>query len=326
MIKLLVPKMPRHGALVPYLKRIDTNLWYSNFGELEQELREQLEYKYNAHVVTVSSCTAGLELMYRHYRELGNCSIKLPALTFPATVLAAKREGLWVEFEDVDPHEWTHPAVAGFGLPALGEWVDAAAAFGEQQVFPNQTAVFSLHATKTVGAGEGGFIVTHDPSLADKLRRQTNFGFVNGISTGWGTNAKLSEYASAVALTSLDAYDREPWLQLYDWYAKHLRYVPTAVQQKRPRGAYPIVAVKLPCAAEPVRVEMWHRGIETRRWYWPPMHRHSCVAGQGDLPVLPVTEDLGEHLLGLPHHLFLDEADVAFVCDALAKTIDKEAS
>ena len=322
MIKLLVPKMPRHGALVPYLKRIDTNLWYSNFGELEQELREQLEYKYNAHVVTVSSCTVGLELMYRHYRELGNCSIKLPALTFPATVLAAKREGLWVEFEDVDPHEWTHPAVAGFGLPALGEWVDAAAAFGEQCVLRDQTAVFSLHATKTVGAGEGGFIVTHDPSLADKLRRQTNFGFVNGISTGWGTNAKLSEYAAAVALASLDAYDREAWLRLHDWYTKHLPA--TVTQQKRPRGAYPILAVKLPCAAESVRVEMWHRGIETRRWYFPTMNLHPCVFGQGASPLLPVTNELSQRLLGLPYHLFLSEDDVIQVCATLKEVIEME--
>jgi dTDP-4-amino-4,6-dideoxygalactose transaminase len=324
LIKLLVPCMPHRSELTKYLERIDLNLWYSNFGPLERELRERLEKKYAAHIVTVSSCTAGLELMYRHYRDLGNVSIALPSLTFPATVLAAKREGLWIEFEDVDPLTWTHQAVAGFGLPATGVWVDAAAAFGEQTVPSWMTAVFSLHATKAVGAGEGGFIVTHDKHLADKFRRQTNFGFVDGISHEWGTNAKMSEYACAVALTSLDAWDREPWLRLDGWYRD---YLPQSVgQQDRPLGVYPILAVKLPggCSVSGILVRLINLDIETRRWYWPPMHQHPIMSGQGILPGLPVTDDLSARLLGLPYHLFLTEGDVASTCAELAEAIEKE--
>jgi dTDP-4-amino-4,6-dideoxygalactose transaminase len=305
------------------LCQIDEHRWYSNFGPLERELRWRLKEKYGAHVVTVSSCTAGLELMYRHLRESGQVSIALPSLTFPATVLAAKREGLWVEFEDVDLLTWTHSAVAGFGVPVAGDWVDAAAAFGEQTVPSWMTAVFSLHATKAVGAGEGGFVVTHDKHLAEKLRRQTNFCFENGISTGWGTNAKMSEYACAVALASLDAWDREPWLKLDGWYREHL---PLRMQQKRPHGVYPILAVKLPlgCSVAGVIACLANQHIETRRWYWPPMHLHPCVAGQGTPPHLPVTEDLSARLLGLPYHLFLTEDDVAIVCVALGEAIRKE--
>jgi dTDP-4-amino-4,6-dideoxygalactose transaminase len=323
MIKLLVPKMPHYDALMPYLLRIDESRWYSNFGQLERELRWRLEEKYGAHVVTVSSCTAGLELMYRHLRESGQVSIALPSLTFPATVLAAKREGLWVEFEDVDPLTWTHSAVAGFGLPVAGDWVDAAAAFGEQTVPSWMTAVFSLHATKALGAGEGGFIVTHDRALAEKFRGQTNFGFVNGISHEWGTNAKMSEYACAVALASLDAWDREPWLRLDRWYRDHL---PNVGQQDRPPGVYPILAVKLPvgCSVSGILVRLINLDIETRRWYWPPMHLHPCVAGQGTPPHLPVTNDLSARLLGLPYHLFLTEDDVAAVCETLKNVIDME--
>ncbi len=322
MIKLLVPKMPNYHRLLPYLCRIDENKWYSNFGPLERELRWRLEEKYGAHIVTVSSCTAGLELMYRHYRDLGNISIELPSLTFPATVLAAKREGLWIEFEDVDPLTWTHPTVAGFGFPETGAWLDAAAAFGEQAVAPGQTAVFSLHATKAIGAGEGGYIVTHDKHLADELRRQTNFGFVDGVSLGWGTNAKMSEYACAVALASLDAWDREPWLRLFDWYD---RYLPVNVTtQARPRGVYPIIAVKLPptVLARDVALRMTAKGVETRRWYCPPMHRHPMMAEVNRN--LPITDELSLWLLGLPYHLLMQETDVIYVCDALVKAISNE--
>ena len=323
-IKLLVPSMPRREELVPYLARIDLNLWYTNFGPLERELRARLEEKYGAHVVTVSSCTTGLELMYRHLRDSGECSIELPSLTFAATILAAKREGLFIHFEDVDPLTWTHPAVAGFGMPETGAWLDAAAAFGEQKVIAGQTAVFSLHATKAVGAGEGGFIVTHDKHLADKFRRQTNFGFVDGISHEWGTNAKMSEYACAVALASLDAWDREPWLRLDGWYRKHLPDMVT--QQARPPGVYPILAVKMPSMTivEGVRKLMAGQGIETRRWYHPPMHLHHAVLGQGAAPSLPVTYALSNRLLGLPYHLFLTENDVIEACSALGGAVELE--
>lgn len=322
MIKLLVPKMPMSHSIVPYIKSIDAAQWYSNFGVLERELRERLEDKYGAHVVTVSSCTAGLELMYRHWKDSGHSSTELPSLTFPATILAAKREGLFVEFTDVDPDTWVHEKVAGFGVPVDGYWVDAAAAFGEQEVKSYQTAVFSLHATKAVGAGEGGFIVTHDARLAEKFRRQTNFSFEGGISTGWGTNAKMSEYACAVALASLDAWDREPWLQLFDWYAK---YLPTQLvtPQKRPRGVYPIIAVKLQAHAdiESVMALMFSRGIETRRWYYPPMHLHPMICAKASTPNLPVTDDLSKRLLGLPYHLFLTEEDVARVCLTMTEAL-----
>lgn len=319
MIRLLVPKMPTRDDLLPYLKEIDESQWYSNFGPLERSLCARLSDRYGAHVVTVGSCTAGLELMYWYWKKCGHDTIELPSLTFPATILAARRAGLRVKFADVDPETWTHPAVAGFGVASDGTWVDAAAAFGDQKVRRHQTAVFSLHATKTVGAGEGGFIVTHNAQLAERWQRQTNFGFRDGISQYWGTNAKLSEYHAAVAHASLDAWDPEPWLRLDGWYR---RYLPLFVkQQKRPPGVYPILAVLLPqeVSVEGVSQRLCTRGIETRRWYWPSMHQHPTC---GDPEArLPITEEISDRLLGLPYHLFLTEDDVKRVCATLSEEI-----
>jgi dTDP-4-amino-4,6-dideoxygalactose transaminase len=209
--------------------------------------------------------------------------------------------------------------VSTFGLPTTGGFIDAAAAFAEQTVPKDTTAAFSLHATKMVGAGEGGYIVTHDRDAAREYRRMTNFGLHDGVSRGTGTNAKMSEYHAAVALCSLDAYDREAWLRLHDWYAKHLP--PNVVQQKRPRGAYPIIAVKLPVPAQPVLVKMRSFGIECRRWYCPPLSEHPLFVTDNWRERLPVTADLSEHLLGLPWHLYLTEEDVIAVCLNLRKAI-----
>ncbi len=330
-IKLLVPSVPTADTLLPYLRRIDEERWYTNFGKLVQELEARLAERYGAHVVTVSSCTAGLELAFELYKSMGMDEITISPLTFQAAPLAARRAGLQVRFRDPDPETWTDGTVAAFGLPAYrGPIVDAAAAFGEQLVPENILAVFSLHATKPLPGGEGGFIVTHSASEAEELRQMTNFGFLQGtrtakynlgfgVSRGHGTNAKLSEYHAAVTLAALDAWPdtRERYLRLFDWYEK---YLPAEVaQQKRPRGVYPVLAVKMPARAASVLEAMAARGIETRRWYCPPLYRHPLfIADPRDFPV---AQDLSTHLLGLPWHLHLTEADVERVCGALVESL-----
>lgn len=307
--------MPSADALLPYLRTIDQNRRYTNNAPLVQSLEARLSEHYcGAHVVTVANCTLGLELVWTRLREMDPypMSVLLPSLTFPATGLAALRAGYRVEFCDVDPYTWTAPPVSGFGLPECGSPLDAAGAWGEQRVGRQQTAVFSLHATKPLGAGEGGYIVTWDRQAAADYRRMANFALRDGEAQGIGTNAKMSEYHAAVALAALDRWDRAPWLRLYDWYAEHLPA--GVVAQQRPRGVYSLMPVKLPVAAQPVLEAMRAAGIDCRRWYTPPLHRTKLFRSPVDLPV---TDYLAERLLGLPYHTFLTERDVVTVCDTL---------
>jgi len=283
-----------------------------------------------AYVVSCANATAGLELAYTLKMLQGARAIELPSLTFAATWLAANRSGLEIVPIDVDPDTWIAPGVSGFGVPSYAPVVDAAGAFGEQDVpilKGGMTAVFSLHATKPLAAGEGGYIVTWDVHEAQELRQMSNFGIgSNHVSVGTGTNAKMSEYHAAIALASLDTWDREPWLQLFDWYDRLLP--PCVTRQRRPRGVYSLLPVKTPIAAQRVADLMKANGIETRRWYYPPMHRHPLFEKQGNRksrranPVnLPVTDDLAEHLIGLPYHLHLTESDISQVCETLERCV-----
>lgn len=325
MIRLLTPSVPTITEARSYLDRIDENKHYTNQGPLVRELEKRLEEKYCAYVVTVANCTLGLELAYTYRMLAGFRTIELPSLTFPATWLAANRSGLTITPIDVDPHTWIAPGVAGFGVPSYSSIVDAAGAFGEQDVPKGMTAVFSLHATKTLGCGEGGYIVTHDRWEADAMRQMANFGIDEShVSVGPGTNAKMSEYHAAIALTALDRWDREPFLQLYDWYDQYLP--DCVVKQKRPRGVYSLLPVKLPVNAEAAKNAM--PDIETRRWYCPQMTKHPMFVDDRSRkdrrkqPVsLPVTDDLEQHLLGLPYHLHLKEADVSRICETLERTV-----
>jgi len=322
--------MPPKESVFLYLQKSEEANHWTNFGPCVRLLEERLSRHYaGAYVVTCSSATSGLELVYTLKMIQGYRKIELTALTFPATWLAANRSGLQIKPIDVDPDTWIAPGVSGFGLPCYAPVVDAAGAFGEQQVpivRGGMTAVFSLHATKPLGCGEGGYIVTWDQAEAEELRRMTNFAIEGGVSRGMGWNAKMSEYHAAIALAALDAWDREPWLNLYDWYAKHLPA--GVVAQKRPRGVYSLMPVKLTVPAQPVLESLKEAGIETRRWYCPPMHQHPLFQKQGSRaerrahPVrLPVTDHLATHLLGLPYHTYLTESDVERICQSLGWTV-----
>ena len=109
-IKLLVPSVPPIEAALPYIKRAEELRMYSNFGVNVQELERRLsEYFSGPYVVTCANCTVGLELVYTLKLLRGARKIELPALTFPATWLAANRAGLGVIPIDVDRDTWVAP-------------------------------------------------------------------------------------------------------------------------------------------------------------------------------------------------------------------------
>ena len=235
-IPLLRPQLPDVRALTPWLERIDSNRYYTNFGVLHDEFLAQLLALQRSsddgpiHGVLTSSATAGLELAISNLGLPTGSRIAVPALTFPATATAVQRSGHVPVPVDVDPNSWllmpSHLPpellkrhgiravlpVATFGVPqdelAWRDWsrlhsipviVDAAAAIGAQEICDGITFVFSLHATKALSCGEGGLIVTQNLDLAERLRAMTNFGI--GLQVpALGTNAKLSEYHAAVGL------------------------------------------------------------------------------------------------------------------------------
>jgi dTDP-4-amino-4,6-dideoxygalactose transaminase len=126
-----------------------------------------------------------------------------------------------------------------FGAPIIFEnWqgfnslvIDAAASLGAippdfNKMPQNTMVIFSLHATKIFGAGEGALVVCKNLDLAEKLRAWSNFGFRNSrIADSGGTNAKMSEFTAAIALASIR--DRESEIDSWNSkleYARQLDY------------------------------------------------------------------------------------------------------
>lgn len=359
------PRMPPAEAVLPYLQRIDEARWYSNFGpllvEMEQRLTDRLSpgAAKGAHVVTVANATQALTLALQAMDLKPGGHVVLPAWTFVATAHAVVQAGLKPWFVDVDPGTWMlDPAavlalgpaardeiaavipVCAFGaMPDLGSWIafreatgtpvllDAAAAFdtlGDARL----PAVVSLHATKVLGLGEGGFLATDDAALAHRVRLKTTFGFQGSRdSQVAATNAKLSEYAAAVGLAALDAWpgDRLRWMRT----AQMLRIALIGRPEVRFQEGWgrdwvtSVCTVGLPDgAAEPVAHALREDGVDSRAWWGGGCHTATAFADCRSQP-LPVTERLAGSTLGLPFHIDMDAQAIARVAAALDRALSQ---
>jgi dTDP-4-amino-4,6-dideoxygalactose transaminase len=353
------PFMPTTEVLAPYLEQMDAARWYSNFGPLLRAFEQRLADRFTAPaaVVTVANGTLALTLALQALGAQPGGFCAMPAWTFVATAHAAAQAGLVPWFVDVDPVTWmldperleaelaSAPGrvaaavpVAAFGrVPDLGAWVrfrertgipvllDAAAAFDALDA-ADIPAMVSLHATKPLGVGEGGFIVSSDERLVGAIRELSSFGFRGSReSHRIATNAKLSEYAAAVGLAGLDGW---PTTRLrYGLAAQRLRIALTEQPEVVFQDGWgrdwisSVCVVRLPDgAADAVEARLSAVGIETRRWWGAGCHATPAFsdAPRGELDV---TETLARSTIGLPFAADMTIVDIRRVAEALASAL-----
>jgi dTDP-4-amino-4,6-dideoxygalactose transaminase len=353
------PRLPNAEAIVPYLQRIDEARWYSNFGPLLIELEQRLADRFArpTQVITVANATQALTLSLKAMDlPVGGAHVILPAWTFVATAHAVVQAGLKPWFVDVDPDTWMlDPAavaalgpklrdacavipVAPFGrMPDVDAWLafrettglpvllDAAAAF-DTLADARLPSVVSLHATKVLGLGEGGFLATEDLALAARVRELTTFCFRGSRqSQAPGTNAKLSEYACAVGLAAMDGWpgERLRWMRA----AQMLRIALIGRPQVRFQPGWgadwvtSVCTVGLPAgAAAHVTQVLREDGVDTRQWWDRGCHASPAFADCRREP-LPATEALAASTLGLPFSIDMDAGEVARLAAALQRAL-----
>lgn len=348
------PQLASAERILPYLQSIDEARSYSNFGPLVTAFEARLagRLRWPASVATTANGTAAVALALQAVAD-GEGYCAMPAWTFAATAHAAVRAGLVPWFLDVDPETWmldpdavkaelarapgriaAIATVAAFGrMPDLQAWaalreetgvpvvLDAAAAFDTLTEAPVPAAV-SLHATKVMGVGEGGYLATQDPGLVDRIRQLSSFGFRGSrVAQVCATNAKMSEYAAAVGHAALDA-----------WPAMRLRYLLAAQRLRMALMDTPEVAfqpgwgldwvssvcvVGLPeGSAAAVAAHLAGCGIDTRRWWGDGCQAMPAFAALPCQP-LPNTLRLVGSTLGLPFAADLEADEIDRIAEAV---------
>ena len=353
------PTMPVADDLLPYLRRIDEARWYSNFGPLLTDFEGRLKARFSdaPALITAVNGTQALTMALMAMKLPRGALVATPAWTFVATAHAVLAAGLTPFFCDVDPETWMltpetvlaarrHAPgpisavlpVSAFGRPMdLAAWArfrgdtglpvlaDAAAAFDATTAAPVPVMV-SLHATKALGVGEGGLLAGPDPDLIEAVRCLTVFGFSGDREArAPATNAKLSEYAAAVGLASMDG-----------WAATRLRYATVAQWLRMALINLPEVefqpgwglswvtstcVVGLPQgSADRVEASLRAAGVDTRRWWALGCHRARAFIGMPQTD-LPVTDHLAGRTIGLPYFADMTQDEVARVARALTEAL-----
>ena len=323
-------RMPSYDQVKPFLRTMDKSRTYSNNGPLVQDLERQYANKFKVDaktVVAVSNATVAIE---------GFLSISsadewlIPSYTFSATGLAGMNSGKKITLGDSDEKDWQLKIDAAdfksskgivpvlpFGqkinLEKYSKFehvlVDAAASIAE---FPDLSplksgwaVVYSLHATKLLGAGEGGLIIFGSTEMANRFRKWINFGFYGSReSTSIGTNAKMSEIHAAYATASLNNWkvDSALWVKAQDHAQLVSERFSDLFTHWQPKNLNPYWIVSFEDQDQMLRLEhhLMSERISTRRWWSRPLHEMPAFNKVERDGPLEVASKLSNSVLGLP--------------------------
>lgn len=214
---------------------------------------------------------------------------------------------------------------------------DAAHAFGSNHFGApvgrfGDAEVFSLSPTKVLVAGEGGLIATDDDLLADRLRIGRDYGNPGDYDCQYvGLNARMSEFHAAMALASLERLNERVQQRntLASLYREQLGDVP-GLRFPRVRDGDRSTYKDFTILVDPdefgidangLSSALAAAGIETRRYYSPPVHQMRAYLGSSVVNgPLPVTEAAARCALTLPMWSEMSPRTVGRVAEALKRT------
>ncbi len=349
LLPVMKPRLPDLSKPVARFDDIQRAGVFSNFGAQTRELEARLATFIGAprdNVVAVSNATAGLTAAVS---ELGGESWLVPSWTFSATAAAAIQASVDVTFGDINPAtQWLDlsnesafdgailvaPFGSGFGVgyfdPTKKRVIDAAASIAADlpdfRLMPESNiVVFSLHATKVLGIGEGGVVVCGSPAVAERVRQRVNFGFgEDRQSVRVGFNGKMSEFQAAIGHLVLDNWKNEK----ADWQDARARVVDIQrtlklkplITEDTPITPYWMVDFENETRRNHVEDEFQKARIQTRRWWGLGCHQMPAYRGIPSAP-LPQTKDVASRYLGLPFFRGMTDADLTRIVDGLSQAL-----
>lgn len=359
---------PNIGNRQDLMRRIDGILdrqWFTNNGPLVEEFEQTVaEIVGVRHCVATCNGTLALEIAIQATGLQGEV-ITTP-FTFVATAHALKWRGITPVFCDIDPsthnidatqverlitprttgilgvHLWGRPC----DVDALTEIADrrgltllfdSAHAFGSELDGRKigsfgRAEVFSFHATKFVNAFEGGAIVTDDDELAERTRLLRNFGFsdYDEVRT-LGTNAKMSEVAAAMGLTSLESRDHFIAANHRNFaaYGEALAGVPgiSLMPYDDIATARQYVVIEVDDDAGLCRDDLqnvlWAENVLARRYFYPGCHRLEPYRAEQEASgrTLPQTDRLAARVLTLPTGTSVTPEDSVVIAGIIRRAV-----
>lgn len=331
--------------------------------EFERRVKNEI-FANEGGVVTTSNATVGLMLAISQIKRPKGRYALMPSFTFAATPLAAIWCGLEPYFIDIRPGDWCldeklleetierlgdeiavvmpypvfgtsielsfYERLHRSGVPVV---IDAAPCFGTVstegkqfgQSFPG-AVVFSFHATKAFGIGEGGLLYSGDTELVERCRQASNFGFGSQReATILGLNGKLSEFSAAIALAPLDVFKEKTQHRqtVNRWYQEEFNHhdlFSAGWRFQESCGSIPFQFQPVLCPDSCSNMDVVSRlelnGVQGRTYFYPACHQQEqfriYLHSRMD-----VTERVSLRSVSLPLWEEMSQADVKMIVECL---------
>ena len=331
-------------------------------GPRAAELEERFAHYAGAkHALAVSSGTAAMHLALVALGIGPGDEVITTPITWPATANVIVHTGATPVFADVrdsdlnvDPervaelvtprtkaimpvHLYGQPAdldpIHALGVPVVEDAAHAAESEyrGRKIGGLSEATCFSLYATKSIAAGEGGIVSTNDDELAESIRALTimrrGHGSLYDIAVP-GYKANLSDVLASIALCQLDKVEhhralRMRQVELYDAAVAELDGIEPVARDPRDLHAhhlYPIlVSEEAGGTRDAYRTALADENIGTSVHFLPVHELTAYRERFPDQPPLPVAERAGAELLSLPLSPAHSEADIQDAIEALRR-------
>jgi len=177
---------------------------------------------------------------------------------------------------------------------------------------------YSMYPAKVMTAGEGGFIVTNNKKLKDKLLMIRNHGMVHGYDTKmFGLNLRLPEISAAIATVQMKKLPnflkiRKQNAELLSKLLSDLK-VTLPHQRKNENVNWYLYTIAIEKRNKLLK-KLNEKGIGAASYYPTPVHKTPFYKLNTKLPI---TEWASSHVLSLPIHPKVTQKNIEFI----AKTI-----
>jgi len=359
MIPVSRPFLPPKEEYDAITAKIWESQWLTNSGPLSKELEQSLSKKLNVNnLLFVTNGTLALQIAIKALELEGEI------ITTPFSFVATTSSICWEQcipiFVDIDqktlnidplkieekitPNTTAIIATHVYGNPCdvlaieqiakkhnLKVIYDGAHAFnvninGKSIFEYGDISICSTHATKIYHTTEGGFTVTSDTKLHQKLKSIRNFGFESETSfSTLGINAKNSEFHAAMGLVNLRYFDeiwekRKNISSLYDTLISHKTSKPYwSNKDSMAFSYYPVIFNNEKELLNVVKA-LKKENIIARRYFYPLLSNSLPYVTPDNN--LEVSDSLSKRILCLPLFFDLKTSEVKKISTIILTTLN----
>ncbi|HTV27396.1 MAG TPA: DegT/DnrJ/EryC1/StrS family aminotransferase [Xanthobacteraceae bacterium] len=182
---------------------------------------------------------------------------------------------------------------------------------------------FSAHPLKNLNAvGDGGFLVTDDADLANKIRLYRNHGLQDRDScVMYGVNSRLDTLNAEILMFRLTRLNdvierRRRNVNLYRAKIKAKEiYIPP--DKNYEQNSF-VMMISQAERRDALQAHLTEKGIQSLVYYGTPLHLHKAAARYGyKRGDFPKAEYQADRVLALPHHQYLTEDQIGYVADTV---------